>query len=209
MKHIIENIKKFFKHEVPSEKINQTKSDIKHNKWQQFKNDVSLDKVQIPYLALDISFSFFLAYALVNLLPLSNDLKAYVGFSIFYITLPVMASPTVYNLLLSAALFVSSIFSKAETETENKADRSTFQLKTSIIPANHYLLTFISVYFPSFVILYCMKFSGVNWNAVYYSCILFIIPFIELAFFNIGTYFLLKRTWNRAFYYNLTYNSVK
>lgn len=209
MKGFLLNVKKFLTLDISSKKDNNKVKKSLRDKWETFKIDCSLNKLKISYFISVILLSFLLAYTLVNFTPLSNDEKAYIGFSIFYIAFSVMISPIIYNLLLTIVLFFSSIFAKAEEKTENKADETTIELKNSVIPINHYLFTFIAVYFPSFLILFCMKFTGVNWRAVYYMCATFIVAFSEIEFLVIASYLLLELTRDKACHYNLKYNTVK
>lgn len=202
------NVKKFLTLDISQINDNKVKKSLR-DKWEIFKTDCSLNKLKISYFILVIIISFLLAYILVNFAPLSNDEKAYTGFSIFYIALSVMLSPIIYNLILIIVVFLSSVFGKAEEKTENKADEITNELKHSVIPIYHYLFTFIVIYFPSFLILYCMKFTGVHWNAVYYMCTTFVITFFEIEAFVIASYLLLELTRDKACHYNLKYNTVK
>lgn len=209
MKGFLLNVKKFFTLDISSKKDNNKVKKSLRDMWETFKIDCSLNKLKISYFVSVILLSFLLAYTLVNFVPLSNDKKAYIGFSIFYIAFSVMVSPIIYNLLLTIVVFLSSVFGKAEEKTENKADETTIELKNSVIPINHYLFTFIVVYFPSFLILFCMKFTGVNWNDVYYMCTTFVIAFFEAEAFVIASYLLLELTRDKACHYNLKYNTVK
>jgi hypothetical protein len=206
MRHIIENCKKFINQDVPSTQII---SDKKRNILQNFKIKLYTNKIKIFYLVLDIILSISISYILVNLLPLSNDNKVYIGFSIYYISLLIMTSPVIFNIVSAIKLFRSAIFDINKEEAEHKVDKITHEFRNSIIPINYYIFVFISVYFPSFLIMYCMKFTGVNWSAVYYYCVVFIIAFIEIKFFSIASYLLLKLIKNKALYYNLKYNIIK
>lgn len=205
MKGVLLDVKKFLTMDISPINDNKVKKRLR-DKWETFKTDCSLNKLKISYFISVVVMSFLLAYTLVNFAPLSNDEKAYIGFSIFYIAFSVMVSPIIYNLLLTIVLFFSSIFAKAKEETENKADETTSELKNSVIPINHYLFTFLVVYFPCFLIMYCNKFTGVHWNAVYYLCVTFIVAFSEIEFFVIASYLLLDLTRKKACYYNLKYN---
>lgn len=209
MKGVLLNVKKFLTLDISSKKDNNKVKKSLRDTWETFKINCSLNKLKISYFISVIMLSFLLAYTLVNFVPLSNDEKAYIGFSIFYIAFSVMISPIIYNIILTIVVFISSVFGKAEEKTENKADEITIELKNSVIPINHYLFTFIMVYFPCFLILYCMKFTGVHWNAVYYMCATFVIAFSEIEFFVIASYLLLELTRDKACHYNLKYNTVK
>ena len=134
MKGFLLNVKKFLTLDISPKKDNNKVKKSLRDKWETFKIDCSLNKLKISYFISVILLSFLLAYTLVNFTPLSNDEKAYIGFSIFYIAFSVMISPIVYNLLLTIVLFFSSIFAKAEEKTENKADETTIELKNSVIP---------------------------------------------------------------------------
>lgn len=209
MKGFFLNINKFLRLDISSDITSKTKNKILRNRWHTFKADCILNKVKITYLILDAFLSFIFAYILVDFVPISNDNRAYIGFSIFYIAFSILMIPMLYNVLMTIVLFFSSIFGKSEAKTENAANTTSFKMRNKVIPFNHYLFTFISVYFPSFIILFCMKYSGIHWNSVYYMCATFIIAFFEVEAISIGSYLLLEYTTKKASCYNLKYNTLK
>lgn len=208
MKHIFLNIKKFLLLDISTQETNAKAKKSLQEQWKSIYTYYSLNKLKITYFMATILLSFLLAYILANCIFLSDVSKVYIGFSIFYIACSIMISPIIYNILLTIVLLLSSILGKAEEKTENKADETTSELQNLVIPANYYLFIFILIHFPSFLILFCMKFTGINWSAVYYLCTTFVIAFFEIEVFIIVSYLFLDLTRDKACHYNLKYNTI-